>query len=73
VLSNDFAPGIAASTRQLHGLVSASMTPVRRANPEKKGICAPRKIKTASRMRAHVLFSAPILIKRQRCTAFRNH
>jgi hypothetical protein len=73
VLSNDFAPGIAASARLLHGLVSASVTPVRRANPEKKGICAPRKIKTASRLRAHVLFFAPILIQRQHCSACRNH
>jgi hypothetical protein len=58
VLSGDFAPGIAAS---------------RRANPEKKGICAPRKTKNRLRKRAHVLFSAPILNKRQHCAAFRNH
>jgi hypothetical protein len=73
VLKRDFAPGIAASARPLHGLAGASITPARRANPEKKGICAPREIKTASRMRAHVLFSAPILNSRQHCAAFRNY
>jgi hypothetical protein len=45
VLKRDFAPGITASARPLHGLASASITPARRANPEKKGICAPREIK----------------------------
>jgi hypothetical protein len=45
----------------------------RRANPEKKGISAPRKIKNRLRKRAHVLFFAPILIKRQHSAAFRNH
>jgi hypothetical protein len=43
------------------------------ANPEKKGIFATRKRKKRLRKRAHVLFFAPILDKRQHCAAFRNH
>jgi hypothetical protein len=72
MLKRDFAPGMAASARPRHGLASASTTPVRRANPEKKGICAPREIKNRfAYARACAIFRADSH-KAQHCAAFRN-
>jgi len=77
-LSADFATGIAALART--AAVRAGWSPLtpgralrasRNGNPEKKGIFATPAEKKRLRKRAHVLFSAPILIARPYGAAFR--
>jgi hypothetical protein len=73
MLKRDFAPGVTASMPPFLACQAAPDGVAHCANPEKKGICAPRTGKKRLRKRAHVLFFAPILDKRQHCAAFRNH
>jgi hypothetical protein len=73
VLKRDFAPEITASAKPFLACQAPLEGAAHCANPEKKGICATRAGKKRLRKRAHVLFFAPILNKRQHCAAFRNY
>jgi len=65
-LSADFATRIAALARRGRALRAS-----RSGNPDKKGTFATPAEKKRLRKRAHVLFSAPILIARPYGAAFR--